>query len=242
MTAPVSVATVAASATMPTRPGMRGARARLLAAAIDLFAARGYHGVSVRDLTARMGAQPSSLYAHYSSKADLFADLAYIANESIRDRLRNALLRSDNNPAAQMSALVHSYVSFHTEFPLLATLGHNDLHVLTGPQLHRVAAVRKEGVDLMQAVIERGNDEGIFHCAEPLLAVAAIAGMGIRIASWYRPPGSADPGDGYTSEVQHWMPKDFTVEQIADTFTDYALSLLHCHGRSASLDPTLNST
>jgi putative NIF3 family GTP cyclohydrolase 1 type 2 len=57
--------------------------------------------------------------------------------------------------------------------------------------------------------------------------VAGVAGMGIRIASWYRPAkDSAITDDGYTTAVHEWMHKDFTVTEIAHTYTEYAIALL----------------
>jgi AcrR family transcriptional regulator len=216
-------------ALVPPRVATDGAHGRLLTTAIDLFSARGYHGVSVRDISSAMGVNPSSLYAHYASKEDLFSELVYLANEEISKRLRGALLASSAHPADQLQAAVQSYVSFHAEYPLLATIGHNDLHVLSGAALHRVAQTRRDAVDLVLAIIVRGNEMGVFDCAQPWLAVTAIAGMGIRVAAWYRPPGHhLDAGsEGYPSEVRDWMPQ-FTIEEVGQTFAGYALDFVHC--------------
>jgi AcrR family transcriptional regulator len=46
-------------------------RARLLRAAADVFAARGYDGTRVADIAAAAGVSNGALYAHFGSKADL---------------------------------------------------------------------------------------------------------------------------------------------------------------------------
>src|ERR1700722_7708853 len=46
-------------------------RARLLRAAADVFAARGYDGTRVADIAAAAGVSNGALYAHFASKADL---------------------------------------------------------------------------------------------------------------------------------------------------------------------------
>ena len=79
----------------------------------------------------------------------------------------------------------------------------------------------------MRAVIERGVDSGDFRCPQPWLAVAAIAGMGIRLATWYRSPDT-DPereGDGYPADVRDWVPS-FTEDTVADAYADYALAIV----------------
>jgi AcrR family transcriptional regulator len=204
-----------------------GALRRLLTTSVELFAARGYHGVSVRDIANAMGVKTSSLYAHFASKDALFSHLVLMANEEIREELRSAVLASQPDPAEQLRAIVQSYVAFHATYPLLATIGHNDLHVLNSDALHKVAAARREAVDLVRAVIDRGNAHGQFTCHEPTLAVAAIAAMGIRLATWYRTPNAAadEPAAAYPMEVRHGTPV-YDVDRVTQTFTEYALAIV----------------
>jgi AcrR family transcriptional regulator/ferredoxin len=49
-------------------------RERLLRAAADAFAERGYDGTRVADIAAAAGVSNGALYAHFASKADLLAD------------------------------------------------------------------------------------------------------------------------------------------------------------------------
>jgi AcrR family transcriptional regulator len=51
-------------------------RDRLLAAAVDLFAERGYDRVRVRDIADRAGVTTGAIYAHYPDMAALLADAA----------------------------------------------------------------------------------------------------------------------------------------------------------------------
>jgi len=212
---------------LPQHLESTGARGRLLAAAVDLFSTRGYHGVSVRDITSQMGVQPSSLYAQFASKAELFAELVYLANQEIRDRLRSELLSSGPQAELQLHALVRNYVEFHTAYPLLATLAHNDLYVLSGSALDRVATSRRESVELMRSVIVRGNELGVFDCADPWVATASIAAMGIRVATWYLPPGlEGEQARGFAEEVRLWMGPGRSVESVTASICGYALRIV----------------
>src|SRR5260370_39652317 len=53
--------------------GVTGAdtRSRLLQAAADVFAERGYEGTRVADIAAAAGVSNGALYAHFASKAEL---------------------------------------------------------------------------------------------------------------------------------------------------------------------------
>lgn len=216
---------------IPVRIARSAAHARLLAASTELFAARGYHGVSVRDIASAMGVRPSSLYAHYASKDDLYGDLVLLANEEIANRLREAALASEPAPATALAGLVRAYVEFHAEYPLLGSIGHNDLHVLSPAALREVTQLRKQHISLFLSVIERGNDQGAFRCREPWLAVAALAGMGIRVALWFRAPeeSAGSSADSYAAAMEEWIPR-FTIADLTAEYVDYALALVH-HGR-----------
>src|SRR5256885_3470589 len=49
-------------------------RERLLRAAADVFAERGYEGTRVADIAAAAGVSNGALYAHFGSKAELLVD------------------------------------------------------------------------------------------------------------------------------------------------------------------------
>jgi AcrR family transcriptional regulator len=53
----------------------RDTAARILAVAVELFAARGYAGTSVRDITERLGITKAALYYHFASKEEIIAAL-----------------------------------------------------------------------------------------------------------------------------------------------------------------------
>lgn len=53
----------------------REARKRLLAAAIDLFARKGYAATAVREIVAAAGVSPPVLYYHFGNKEGLFLEL-----------------------------------------------------------------------------------------------------------------------------------------------------------------------
>jgi AcrR family transcriptional regulator len=68
---------------------------RLLAAAEELFGARSYQRTTVADICARAGMATGSFYAHYASKAEIFAAVVRGINADLRAAIRKALENTD---------------------------------------------------------------------------------------------------------------------------------------------------
>jgi AcrR family transcriptional regulator len=211
------------------RPGPR----RLLEAAVVALAERGYHGVSVRDLTAAVGIKAASFYAHFASKEALLAELMVLGHESHQACVRDAILGSGADPVDQLRAAVHANVAFQATYPLLTIVCNTELHALAPATRDRVIALRHNSGVLVAAVVDRGNAAGVFRCNDVWLALSAIAAMGVRVAWWYRPPGLAgttSPLARYPEQAATWLPEgDYTVDAIADAYAEFALQIVGAH-------------
>ncbi len=87
------------------------ARAKILAAADDLFATRGYDAVSMRDVAAGAGVAKAAVFYYFDGKDALYAavlDGYYRAHEAA---LADALAR-DGDLRARLHAVVDAYVDF----------------------------------------------------------------------------------------------------------------------------------
>ena len=60
---------------------------RLLEAAAEAFADRGFHATTTRDIAAKAGLSPAGVYVHFASKEDLLYALSRQGHESARDLL-----------------------------------------------------------------------------------------------------------------------------------------------------------
>ena len=190
-----------------------GSRRLILETALRLFAERGYSGTSIRDIAAACGLQGPTIYSHYPSKEHVLAELVRIAHEEHLRRLRAALLESQPDPREQMQAWVRAHVRFHTDFPMLAVVGNTELHMLSPALGDPIFQVRKQGEEILMHIAQRGIDRGLFKVPHAWLAVAAIGGMGLRVAFWF----SADAG--------------IAAETVADSYAEFALRILAAAGK-----------
>jgi AcrR family transcriptional regulator len=213
----------------PSDLGRPGAR-RLLEAAVAAFAERGYHGVSVRDLTGAVGIKAGSFYSHFTSKEQLLAELMVLGHEAHQSHVRDAILGAGADPTDQLRGGVRANVTFHATWPLLTIVCNSELHALAPGNRDRVVNLRHDAGVLVAAVIDRGNAAGVFACDDTWLALSAIAGMGVRVAWWYRQPAALDadsPLDTYPGQAATWLPKaDHSIEAIADAYAEYALKIV----------------
>jgi AcrR family transcriptional regulator len=52
-------------------PGEKSTKGKIFDASLDMFAERGYDGVSIRDIASAVGIKESSIYKHYASKEEI---------------------------------------------------------------------------------------------------------------------------------------------------------------------------
>lgn len=191
-------------------PGVtpKGARGKILNAALSLFAHYGYGGTSVRDICGEAGVQATTLYSHYPSKEHVLAEIIKLAHEEHFQRLRNAMLESQPEPRAQLSSLVRAHVMSHCEYAMLAVVASAELHVLSKTFSGPIVAIRTQSESLLVEIIERGLRLRLFDVPDVYLALRAIGGMGLRVAFWYEPNCGKTP------------------EQVAEVYAEFALRLV----------------
>ncbi len=195
---------------LPPRALADGTLRRVQETALVLFAERGYHGVSMRELAAAAGIRASSIYAHVSGKEDLLLQLLLVAHDEHRDGMRAAALdAAGGDPAEQLAAATRAHVRMHATYPMLATVANNELRSLSAEAQQRVQAVRGDAEGLLRDIIDRGVRLGTFSCPDTWLAMAAIGAMGIRVASWFRPGESP-----------------YAVEAVCDRYAEFALRIV----------------
>lgn len=200
--------TIDAAGLLPERPELSPARARLFATALVLFGERGYHGVSVRDITDALGQRPGAIYAHVQSKRDLLFELVRIGHVEHRDQLRAALATAGSDPVDQVVAIATAHVRAHLQYRALARITNQEFRFLDDQQVEAVLAIRAETELMMLDAIVRGMALGEFGTADPYLAGQAIASMGVRTAEW-------------------WTPESpIPAEQVAAAYAGFAINLL----------------
>ena len=125
-------------------------REQILATAAELFASRGYHGVSVADLGAACGISGPALYKHFPSKQAMLAEmLVSISEELLREGRRR--VAETPEPQAALAALVDWHVDFALRHRPLIVVQDRDWESLPADAREQVRSLQREYVDLWAA-------------------------------------------------------------------------------------------
>ncbi|MFC3989863.1 TetR/AcrR family transcriptional regulator [Actinoplanes siamensis] len=100
--------------TTPPAPRRRSRRDEILEIAVGLFAARGYHGVSMDDIGSAAGVTGPALYHHFAGKEAMLVAALIPVSESLLEGGRERVAR---HPAEAEAALA-DLIDFHVDFAL----------------------------------------------------------------------------------------------------------------------------
>ena len=178
----------------PTRRNVRGekTRERLLKAALDSFAGKGFHGTSTRDIADIADMSPAAVYVHYRSKEDLLFALSWQGHIGVRDVIVAAAAET-NEASARLGRIVHEFAAWHARFHLQARVIQYEMGSLEPEHREAVAVLRREMQALIRSVIVAGMENGSFRVDDVDTMARAILSLGIDVARWYRPDGTESP-------------------------------------------------
>ena len=114
-----------------------------MAAAVESFAAKGFHGTSTRDIASGAGMSPAALYVHHRSKEDLLFQISRSGHDRALAVVQDAVATS-RDPREQLLAVVHAFVVYHAEDHTGARIVNYELAALTPEHLEEIAATRRQ--------------------------------------------------------------------------------------------------
>jgi len=150
-------------------------RERILEAAAALFATRGFHGTSTRDIAKEVGIQQPSLFHHFPTKQSILSEL-------LEQDLRPALdrIRCHSTTEAGAAARLYSYllddVTALASSPFDARGLYND-EVLLGTDLAAQRALRQQLHDETKRLMEEGIESGQFREVDTTFAQQVVTGV-----------------------------------------------------------------
>ncbi|MBS1675262.1 MAG: TetR family transcriptional regulator [Actinobacteria bacterium] len=177
------------------------ARARLIAAAVDAFAEKGFHGTTTRDIASGAGMSPAALYVHHRSKEEM---LYLIARDGHAETLAlvHASMADADGSTETLRRVVHALAAQHARGHTVARIINYELAALEPEHQAEIRALRHEIQQTVRDLIAQGVEAGEFEVADADLTAAAILSLCIDLARWYTEGGRWTPqlvGDHYAA-------------------------------------------
>lgn len=170
----------------------RNTRADVVAAAGRLFAERGYHGTSMRDLGRELGLLGSSLYSHVQSKQDLLVEVVEEGARLFHASAEDALA-TPGTAVDRLRALIAGHVDVILDNLEVARTFLNEARVLDDEHRARVIEARDRYEEAFRRVIREGSRDGSLRAdIDPKTSSIFILSILNALERWYHPSGALD--------------------------------------------------
>jgi AcrR family transcriptional regulator len=147
-------------------------RQEILDRSAELFAARGFHGVSVTEIGAACGISGPALYKHFTGKEAILAEMLVSISERLLTVGRERVAQADGADAA-LDALIAWHVDFALRHRALIVVQDRDWESLPPEAREQVRALQREYVDVWAAVL-RDRTSGLDLASARAMAHAAF--------------------------------------------------------------------
>ncbi|HEY2825300.1 MAG TPA: TetR/AcrR family transcriptional regulator [Gemmatimonadales bacterium] len=162
----------------------------LLASAAKVFAAKGYHATTMRDLARASGMSLAGMY-YYVRGMD---ELLYLIQDRCFTQVlgeAQAALDALDDPAERLREFIHHHITFFSQHRAEMKVLSHEAQSLSRARLTGITALKRRYVNLLLGLIEQAEPEA--ELPQRTAAAYALFGMMNWIYTWYDPAGPIAP-------------------------------------------------
>jgi AcrR family transcriptional regulator len=167
----------------PRRKGS-GTRERILEVAEQLIALHGVEGFQLKDVAARIGIRPPSIFAHFAGREAI----AQAVGERMIGGIASLVDDSpEEEPSATLSRWARNLVGYLSEHPAHVRLIMRDMAHVGSPNVASIANAQLSMQHIkahLSDVLRRGEATGEFRAVRPDSVIAQIIGAVVSNLSW----------------------------------------------------------
>ncbi|WP_030193101.1 TetR/AcrR family transcriptional regulator [Streptomyces sp. NRRL S-87] len=167
---------------------------RLLIAAVEAFAERGYHATTTRDIAGRAGMSPAALYIHYKTKEELLHRISRIGHDKALEILTTAA-DGPGTAAERLDAAVRSFVRWHAAHHTTARVVQYELDALGPGHRAEIVALRRQSDAAVRRILADGVAAGEFDVPDLPGTTLAVLSLCIDVARWFSVAGTRGPDE-----------------------------------------------
>ena len=166
---------------------------QILDAALDTFAAKGYHGATIREIAGRADVSVAGIYHHFPSKQRLLERLMANTMDDLVAATEAMVVEAGDDPRARLEAAVAAHVRFHIDSQRESFVGNTELRSLEEPARAEIVRKRDRQREIFRNAVLDGVRKAVFTVQVPEEAGRALVTMCTAVAAWYRASGPLDP-------------------------------------------------
>jgi AcrR family transcriptional regulator len=204
----VALSAPGAAAPAPETAAARppGVQARILDAAVCLFAEKGFDAASVQEVVERAAVTKGALYHYFRSKDDLLYEI-YHGLIALQLAELDRILAAGHPAPVAIREIIASVVETTTARQAEAAIFAREMHRLEEGRMVALRAERRRYHESFREVVAAGQRAGEFGTAASAETVTLIVfGLVNQLPQWYQPGGPMTP------------------RQLADEIADFVLA------------------
>ncbi|MGW2052831.1 TetR/AcrR family transcriptional regulator [Streptomyces sp. NPDC001840] len=167
---------------------------RLLVAAVEAFAERGYHATTTRDIAGRAGMSPAALYIHYKTKEELLHRISRIGHDKALEIL-TAAADGEGTAAERLSEAVRAFVRWHAAQHTTARVVQYELDSLAPEHRTEIVELRRRSDAAVRRILGDGVRDGEFDVPDVPGTTLAVLSLCIDVARWFNAAGRRTPDE-----------------------------------------------
>nr|MCW2728216.1 TetR family transcriptional regulator [Aeromicrobium sp.] len=165
------------------------ARERLINAAVEAFAEKGFAATTTRDIASRAGMSPAAVYVHHDSKESLLFTVSLQGHRNALDIINRAAAAS-TDPVERIRIMVYEFSLWHAMHSRVGRIVQWEYHALTPEHRAEVAAFRRSIEKTMQDALTDGVEHGVLDVADIPGTAFSLLSLGVDLVRWFEPGGS----------------------------------------------------
>ncbi len=165
------------------------ARQRLIDAAIEAFAEKGFAATTTRDIASRAGMSPAAVYVHHDSKESLLFTVSLDGHRRALEMI-NAAAASTDDPVERLRTMVYEFSKWHADNSRVGRIVQWEYHALTPEHRAEVAAHRRSIEATMQDALADGVGQGVLDVVDVPGTAFSLLSLGVDLVRWFEPGGS----------------------------------------------------
>lgn len=169
-------------------------RSKIVDAAAELFAAKGYDATGIVELCGAVGLGKGALYYYIESKENLLA----LIHDRVIDQVIETGIRisqMDAPASERLRLLGEVQIQIVADYPSHVRVFLHEYRALSGERGRKFHKSRRRFEKIVLGILEDGVNKGEFKISNKRLAMLGWLGMHNYTYLWYRPSGRNRPDE-----------------------------------------------